>query len=200
MFSLARLNLAKPVMLNLPTGRPRVVAGGGQSAGAVGVIPRTFSGFDLAFAVNATTRTIHAQIAPIPTALLIYGPDDFGIVAADTPEQHVDRVKAILGGDPQAILQMLADGSQMPPIPPRVPREIPNWRAKAILYSMGLLEGVETFFSTLPEPQKTVATLAWNGDAKVERKSSTVLALAGHFGWSEMQLDQMFIAAEALVV
>ena len=179
MFSLARLTLAKPVTLNLPIGRPRVVSGGVQAVGSVGAIPRTFTAFDLAFAINSATRTIHAQIAPIPTALLIYGPDDFGIVAADTPEQHVDRVKAILGGDPQAILQMLANGSQMPPMPARVPREIPNWRAKAILHSMGLLEGVETFFSTLPEPQKTVATLAWNGDAKVERKSSTVLALTG---------------------
>jgi hypothetical protein len=81
-----------------------------------------------------------------------------------------------------------------------VPREIPNWRVKVILAQMGLLTAVEAAIAALPEPDRTVASLAWGGDAKLARRGKTVLGLAAALGLSADQVDQLFIAAEALEV
>lgn len=88
----------------------------------------------------------------------------------------------------------------MPAHPPRIPREIPNWRAKVILTGMGLLPTVDAAISSLPEPARTVASLAWGGDSKLARRGKTVLGLAAALGLSSAQVDQLFIAAEALEV
>ena len=71
MFSLARITLPNPVTLTLPAFRSRIIPGVG-AAPSQGV-PRTFTGFDTCFLINPVTRTIHAQMPPLPRALLIYG-------------------------------------------------------------------------------------------------------------------------------
>jgi hypothetical protein len=81
-----------------------------------------------------------------------------------------------------------------------VPLEIPNWRAKAILATMGLTAQVDAILASLPEPQRTVVTAAWQGDAKLARQGSTVLALAQALGMSAEQIDTLFIAAEAIEI
>ncbi|TXH15601.1 MAG: hypothetical protein E6R03_06925 [Hyphomicrobiaceae bacterium] len=159
---------------------------------------RTFDGFDACFTVNPVTRTIHAEMPPLPRPILIYGVDDFAAAAADTPEQHAERVLQIVGTDPCAYLQALIDGTELPTPPKRVPREIPNWRANAMLAKLGLLETVEQAISSIPEPQRTVVMLAWNGDAKLARNGPTVLSLAGTLGLTPEQLDAIFIEADLL--
>jgi hypothetical protein len=201
-FHLATVPLAEPVTVYLTSSpRPRIVPGN-QS------LPRipedgeetVLTELQCCFVLNVVTQTIHAQIARIPTPLLIYGPDDFAAVAADLPEHHGERVLQVLGSDPAAALQALCIGDLLPPMPPRVPREIANWRAKVILAQMGLLAAVESAIAALPEPDRTVASLAWNGDAKLARRGKTVLGLAAALGLSADQVDQLFIAAEALEV
>jgi len=201
-FHLATIQLAEPVTIYLTSSpRPRVVPG----TQALPRIPKdgeetVVTELECAFVINVVTRTIHAQIARIPTPLLIYGPDDFTAVAADLPEHHGERVLQVLGSDLALALQALCIGDLLPPMPARVPREIPNWRAKVILASMGLLTAVEAAIAALPEPDRTVASLAWGGDAKLARRGKTVLGLAAALGLSSDQVDQLFIAAEALEV
>jgi hypothetical protein len=65
---------------------------------------------------------------------------------------------------------------------------------------MGLLPSVEAAIAALPEPDRTVATLAWAGDAKLARRGKTVLGLSAALGLSPEQIDALFIAAEALEV
>ena len=65
---------------------------------------------------------------------------------------------------------------------------------------MGLLSTVEAAIAALPEPDRTIARLAWGGDAKLARRGKTVLGLAAALGLSSDQVDQLFIAAEALEV
>lgn len=117
------------------------------------------------------------------------------IICADMPEDHADRVLQVLGCDPASALQELCHGGELPPMPPRIPREIPNWRAKAILAQMGLLATVEAAISAMPEPERTVTSLAWGGDAKLARRGKTVLGLASVLGLSSDQIDDLFIAA-----
>lgn len=189
MFSLARLQLPTPVTITIPA-RP------GLSGGTA----KTISGFSICFRINPVTKTIHAELPPVPRPLLIYGAQDFAAVAADTPEQHVERVLQILGSDPAEVLQALCDDTALPPMPVRVPREIANWRAKAVLGTMGLTGQVEAAIAALTEPQRTVVTAAWAGDAAFARKGATVTALAAALGLTADQLDQLFIQAAALEV
>lgn len=201
---LARVNLPAAVTLYLPSGlapRPRVAAGlDPQPIDATNGEATEITYLDAAFTLNVVTKTVHAQLAPIPRPLQIYGPDDFAAIAADTPEQHAERVLQVLGSDPATTLQALINGTALPVPPVRVPREIPNWRAKVILAGMGLLPTVEAAIAALPEPDRTVATLAWGGDARLARRGKTVLGLSAALGLSSDQIDQLFIAAEALEV
>jgi hypothetical protein len=204
-FHLATIPLAAPVTVYLAHQgrRPRVITPDGSSP-----LPITadngeatvFEELACAFVINLVTQTIHAQIAHIPPPLLIYGPADFAAVAIDLPEYHGERVLQLLGNDPAAALQALIDGCPLPAAPPRVPREIGNWRAKAILASMGKLADVEAVIASLPEPQRTVVALAWAGDAKLARRGATVTGLGAALGMSEGEIDALFIAAEALEV
>ena len=59
---------------------------------------------------------------------------------------------------------------------------------------------MEAFFAALAEPQRTVALLAGNGDAKVARRSATIQALTSALGWTDAQVDAMFIAADAIQI
>jgi len=198
MFSLARIILPDPVTLTLPATRLRVMPGYGPVP-AQGD-PRTFAVFNACFTVNPSTRTIHAQLPPLPRALLIYGASDFSAACADTPEQHAERVLEILGTDPQSYLQAVIDGIELPVSPARVPREIELWQAKAVMFAMGLISQVEASIAAMPEPQRTVAQCAWSGNARLARRGPTVTALAPALGLTDAQLDSMFIQASELSV
>jgi hypothetical protein len=201
------ITLPHPVTLDLrqtPGPRPRVV--NPESTTPLPDDPahepvwQEFTEFPAWVTVDANAREIRAQLPPMPQMLPLYGPADFAAAAADTMEDHAARVLHLLGKDPASVLQALCDGTELPPLPPRVPREIPNWRAKVILAQMGLLASVEAAIAALPEPDHTVARLAWGGDAKLARRGNTVLRLAAALGLSPDQIDQLFIAAEALEV
>lgn len=201
------ITLPQPVTLDLrqATGpRPRVITA--EPAAPLTDDPdleavwREFTEFPMWLTIDATAREIRAQLSPLPRMLPLYGPEDFTAAAADTMEDHAARVLHLLGTDPATVLQALCDGDELPPRPPRVPREIPNWRAKVILAQMGLLATVEAAIAALPEPDRTVASLAWGGDAKLARRGKTVLGLAAALGLTPDQVDALFIAAEALEV
>lgn len=115
-----------------------------------------FGQLPLVTRLDAVARTITAHLPPIPGGLLLYGPADFVAACPDEPEDFAARVLQCLGTDPAASLQSLIDGTPLPAAPPRVPREIANWRAKATLAAMGKLPAVEAVIAALPEPQRTV--------------------------------------------
>jgi hypothetical protein len=149
--------------------------------------------------VDAVARTISACLPPVSGQMVLYGPADYIAALADTPEELAGRVLQILGSDPADALQRMINGEELA-MPVRIPREIPNWRAKATLATMGLTDQVEAIIGSLPEPQRTVVTAAWAGDAKLARTGATVTALASALGLTDTQLDQLFIAAEAIEV
>ncbi len=197
MFSLAHIQFPSPITLRYPA-RRRVNSPAPSLPGAGS--ERVFAGFNLAFVFNPHFRLIHTQFAGIPTALQIYTAEDWPAVVGDTPDQHAARTLQVLGSDPASVLQALLDGTPPPPMPPRIPRELPNWRVKAVLAGMGLLAAAEAALESLPDPQKTVARLAWHGDAKLSRTSPAVAFIAAAIGLTSEQIDQAFVTAEALVI
>lgn len=158
-----------------------------------------FSELPLVIFIDAVARTITAQLPPVPGSIPIYGPEDFAAACPDEPEDHAARVLQCLGSDPAATLQALVNCIP-PDTPPRIPREIGDWRAKAILASMGRLADVEMVIASLPEPQRTVVQLAWAGDAKLARRGATVTALGAALGMSEAEIDGLFRAADAIQI
>lgn len=127
------ITLPQPVILDLrqTTGpRPRVIDP--ESTSPLPDDPehepvwREFGEFPIWVTVDGHAREIRAQLSPLPRQLPLYGPEDFMAAAPDTMEDHAARVLHLLGTDPARVLQALCDGGDLPPLPPRVPREIPN--------------------------------------------------------------------------
>jgi hypothetical protein len=202
----ATLTLPEPVTLDLriPTGpRPRVVQPDSQPLPEdTEHVPELheFSEFSFWVHLDASAREVRAYLQPIPHPLPLYGPEDFAAAAADSPEDHAGRVLHLLGSDPASVLQALCDGSELPAMPPRVPREIANWRARAVLELSGLLPSVEAALATMDGPEAIVVRHAWQSGAPLARKGPTVSALAPALGLTEEQVDSMFIQAASLEV
>jgi hypothetical protein len=196
------VRLESPVKLRLTQRQlpPRVVTPGATPASPAPSIEREFAVFPMTLRSDPMAQTITAHLSPLPRGLQIYGPEDYSAAAGDSMDDHVARVLQILGSDPARVLQALIDGGEMPPRPPRVPREIPNWRCKAVLHQMGLLATVEAGMEAMTDPERTVALFAWNGDGKVARKGPTVIGLAAALGLTDAQVDEMFIAADGIEV
>ena len=121
-------------------------------------------------------------------------------MAADLPEHHAARVLQVLGSDPAQTLQALCNGTALPAPPVRVPREIVNWRARAVLEMAGLLPAVEAALSTIDGPAGIIVRAAWSSGAPLARRGPTVSALAATLGLTADQVDAMFIQAESLTV
>ena len=81
-----------------------------------------------------------------------------------------------------------------------VPKELPQWRVRAILQSEGLLEQVDALIESLPSPDGDVVRTAWQYGAAVARHGPTVLSLAPALGLSDAQIDDMFRQAATLAV
>jgi hypothetical protein len=204
------LPLPYPVTLDLriPSGlRPRVVSKATTDSGEPSdepplepVVPHEFAEFPFLLYVDGHARTISAQLPPLAKPLPLYGPQDFAAAAGDSMEDHVARALALLAPDVQGTLQTLADGHEMPELPPRVPREIANWRARAILELQGLLPTVDGMIAAMTGPEAIVVRNAWYAGAPLARRGATVTALASQLGLTPDQIDAMFIAAENLHV
>jgi len=198
------IHLPAPVTLDLRISgrlRSRIVKDGVPIPEADRVPePHEFASLPLHLVVDAAARTISAYLPPIPNHLPLYGPEDFTAAAGDAMEDHANRVLQLLGSDPASTLQAMIDGTDLPPVPPRVPREIPNWRCKAVLIQMGMIDQVEAIMAALPEPDRTIAQLAWRGDGKVARRSKTVSGLSSALGLTDAQVDAMFVAADKIEV
>jgi hypothetical protein len=163
-------------------------------------VDKVFAALQCWLTINPSTRQIWAAIAGFAQPLMVWGPDDFAAVVADLPEQHAERIMQILGSDPATVLQALCDGTALPTPPARVPREIANWRARAILELAGLLPTVEAAIATMDGEAGIVVRNAWTSGAILARRGPTVAALAPALGLTEAQVDAMFLQAESLEV
>lgn len=73
---------------------------------------------------------------------------------------------------------------------------VSRFQAKAALSLVGLLETVEAAMaSPTADP---IIKLAWTDAREFRRSSPSIAAMAAQFGWSEAQLDQLFLAARGI--
>lgn len=120
-------------------------------------------------------------------------------VSSATPPLSIHEYPTL--EDAVAALSLTAVPKPEAPAPAvRVPKEIANWRARAILTQDNLLASVEALIAGLPSPDGDAVRFAWAGGAPLARGGATVTALAGALGLTEAQVDDMFIRAAALTV
>jgi len=81
-----------------------------------------------------------------------------------------------------------------------VPREVPTWRLRAVLAIQNLEQSVNDALDALPQPNQTVAKRAWDYGSDTLRDSQTVVFIQSVLSLTDEQVDDIFIAAQNLVI
>ncbi len=71
-------------------------------------------------------------------------------------------------------------------------------QCRLALLGAGLLDNVDTALASLPEPDKSAATIAWEYGASVERLSAFVVGMGPLLGLSDLEVDALFEGAKDL--
>jgi hypothetical protein len=80
------------------------------------------------------------------------------------------------------------------PVPPAVPPVIAAWKAKRILRGLGLLDDVEAAVAAAGG----LAADAWAGAAEWSRDSAVIASLGGLLNLTSAEIDDVFVAADAI--
>lgn len=88
--------------------------------------------------------------------------------------------------------------SEEPEIDPRENMVVSSFQAKAALLAAGLLDEVESFFSS--NDATAVQKLAWKETTNFYRLSQLVISTGYLLGLSDAQLDELFINAGQITI
>lgn len=86
------------------------------------------------------------------------------------------------------------------PTTPAVPEEVYAWRLRLSTQIAGLKPVIDGLLGQLPEPDKTVATEAWNHGVTIRRDSPLVAQMTGALGLPAEQVDELFVQANAIAI
>jgi len=70
--------------------------------------------------------------------------------------------------------------------------DVLNWKLKATLVKRDLFTQVENALNSMPEPNKTMALLAWNGSPTVHINSNTTKLVQGVLGLTIQEVTEIF--------
>ncbi|HEX5362333.1 MAG TPA: hypothetical protein VFW49_14800 [Fluviicoccus sp.] len=87
-------------------------------------------------------------------------------------------------------------GNEWSPVPVDVPQEVSRYQALAALHLAGKLAAVEAMMEDPATDQLTV--LAWKNALVFKRHSPMVLNMAQALGWTDGQVDDLFITASTI--
>lgn len=76
-----------------------------------------------------------------------------------------------------------------------IPQEVPLWAFRSILTIMGIAPQVDVLINSLPEPQKTVASVQWQYGNFIERNHPLIDSLGTNLGLTKEQINNVFIEA-----
>ena len=140
--------------------------------------------------------------------ITIYTTDNMGVY---TGPQQISKYAAIPKGSsltapPDApIVQLqgetwvVLDEYPVPAPPPLVvPVAVTMRQARLALLQEGLLSQVDVIINSLPEPNKTKATIEWEYAQEVQRHNGFVSLIGPALGLTEETTDDLFILAKTL--
>ena len=84
------------------------------------------------------------------------------------------------------------------PEPESVPTEVTMRQARLALLAAGKLAGVEAAIASMPEPQRTAASIEWEYSSALQRNNPFVSQLGAALGLDDAGIDALFIAAAKL--
>ena len=84
------------------------------------------------------------------------------------------------------------------PAPKPVPESVTMSKARRALLAFNKLQMVNDTIATMPGEQGDEARIEWEYSSEVFRDRPLVIALASQFGWTENDLDGLFIYADSL--
>lgn len=80
----------------------------------------------------------------------------------------------------------------------RVPKEVTMRQARLALLGAGKLAGVDAAIASMPEPQRTAASIEWEYSNALQRNNQFVAQLGAALGIDAAGIDALFIAAAKL--
>lgn len=83
------------------------------------------------------------------------------------------------------------------PPPSEVPQSVSPLQAKAVLLQEGSLNAVEAYVNSSTDP---LVKLAWTNAIEYRRESPMLLSIAAGMGWSDSDLDLLFIEAAKIEI
>lgn len=87
----------------------------------------------------------------------------------------------------------------IPPHPVEtVPQEVTMRQARLALLAAGKLAGVEAAIASMPEPQRTAASIEWEYSNALQRSNPFVAQLGAALGVDDAAIDALFVAASKL--
>lgn len=138
-----------------------------------------------------------------PSTNGFYSPEINGDnMPGDVVEISAEQYALLLQGQGSG-LTIVADQAGMPTlvepsVTPVVPRAVTMRQARLALLQAGLLPAVNAAVSSMEGAAGEAARIEWEYSQEVQRDKALVLALAPVLGFSEAQLDALFVAAAAL--
>lgn len=79
-------------------------------------------------------------------------------------------------------------------------KEVPLWKIRVILKIMDLETAIEGAMELLQEPNKTAAKYILEYGTAIDRHSPTVLFIQSSLGLTDLQVDDIFIQANAITL
>ncbi len=81
-----------------------------------------------------------------------------------------------------------------------VPQEIAMWQLRGAVTKAGLKDAVDAALNELPEPNRTLAGIAWEYANNILRNSPTVAFLQQKLNLTDEQVDNLFIGGAAIEI
>ena len=79
-----------------------------------------------------------------------------------------------------------------------VPHEVTMRQTRLALLAAGKLAGVDAAIASMPEPQKTAASIEWEYSNALQRNNPFVAQLGAALGIDDAAIDALFVAASKL--
>jgi hypothetical protein len=138
----------------------------------------------------------------IATGTIIESEDRFAVGDALYFKSVFSAAEVVNQDPPNAGQWLYINGQFVPYVEPNnradVPQSITPRQARLALLGAGLLEQIQAAFATLPEPQRTAASIEWEYASSIERSSPLVSQMAAVAGLTDEQVDELFAAGAAL--
>lgn len=135
-------------------------------------------------------------------AQIVNGKCHWVFTSAELPEWNEDHIEVVeILGDPPPIGAPF-NGESFDPLPPPpvvVPKMVTMRQARRALLDANLYANVQGAIAAIPGVAGDAARIDWEFASTVNRDDPLVTALAGALSLTEADLDDLFIAAGAIV-